>query len=166
MQKNSFVFPLTLSMLMIFTGAAFAGVSTAGGDRAKPDRIKVFIVQSYEKDHVCGSPQGKGIETSLAKEFKDRLDIKNHFMSTKTINSTPEKMQQEARIVLSEVESFKPDMVFMVDDDAFREVGLKLIEQSYPVIFSGMNAQPENYSKNVPFLDGDGRPKFQHHRRL
>jgi ABC-type uncharacterized transport system substrate-binding protein len=79
-------------------------------------------------------------------------------MSTKTINSTPDKMKSEALVVLGEVESFKPDLVFTVDDDAFREVGLKLIERSYPVIFIGMNGQPENYSKNTPFLDSQGRP--------
>jgi hypothetical protein len=43
-------------------------------------------------------------------------------------------------------------------DDAFCEVGLKLIARSYPVIFSGMNGQPENYSNNTPYLDSQGRP--------
>ena len=142
MKKKIFVFPATLSILMILVGAAFAGVLKEDSAGADSNKIKVFIVQSYEKDHVCGSPQGKGIEASLAKAFKDRLDIRNHFMSTKTINSTPEKMKKEALVVLAEVESFKPDLVFTVDDDAFREVGLKLIARSYPVIFSGMNAQP------------------------
>lgn len=158
MKKKSLVFTITISMLMIFAGVVFTGESANGSGEAYPNQIKVFIVQSYEQDHVCGAPQGKGIETALTREFTDRLAIKNHFMSTKTINSTPEKMQQQALVVLAEVESFKPDIVFTVDDDAFREVGLKLITQSYPVIFSGINAQPENYSKNIPFLDGDGRP--------
>ena len=158
MKKNILVFPIIISILAILACAAFAEAKKEGRDGADSDKIKVFIVQSYEKDHVCGAPQGKGIEASLAKAFKDRLDIRNHFMSTKTINSTPEKMKKEALVVLAEIESFKPDLVFMVDDDAFREVGLKLIARSYPVIFSGMNAQPENYSKNTPFLDGNGRP--------
>jgi ABC-type uncharacterized transport system substrate-binding protein len=92
------------------------------------------------------------------KEFKDRIQIRSHFMNTKTINSTPDKMQKEALLVLREVESFKPNMVFTLDDDAFREVGLKLKGQRYPVIFSGMNGQPENYNKNTHFLDSRGRP--------
>ncbi|MDX2480827.1 MAG: ABC transporter substrate binding protein [Desulfuromusa sp.] len=158
MKKNSFRSLRSIVVGLFVAGALLAGASTNASETTIPDKIKVFIVQSYEQDHVCGAPQGKGIEASLAKEFSGRLDIKNHFMSTKTINSTPEKMQHEARLVLAEVDSFKPDMVFMVDDDAFREVGVKLISEKYPVIFSGMNAQPENYSKNVPFLDGAGRP--------
>lgn len=158
METKNLIITIALTTLMLITGAAFAEGRSEGSADSTTDRIRVFIVQSYEKDHVCGSPQGKGIEASLAREFKNRLDIKNHFMSTKTINSTPEKMREEARVVLAEIESFNPDIVFLVDDDAFREVGLKLIDQSVPVIFSGMNAQPEKYNSKVPFLDDKGRP--------
>jgi ABC-type uncharacterized transport system substrate-binding protein len=67
-------------------------------------------------------------------------------------------MKKEAALVLREVEEFAPNIVFTVDDDAFREVGLKLLGRSYPVVFTGMNGQPENYSRSAPFLDGLGRP--------
>ena len=158
MKMNNFVLPISIAMLMIFISTAIAQESSKGSTQAHKSKIKVFIVQSYEVDHVCGSPQGEGIEESLVKEFKDRIEIKNHFMSTKTINSTPEKMKKEALVVLEEVASFQPDIVFTVDDDAFREVGLQLTAQSYPVVFSGMNAQPEKYSERIPFLDGNGQP--------
>jgi ABC-type uncharacterized transport system substrate-binding protein len=158
MNRKLFCAVTAISMLMFLTGAAFAGATKAGRGGADSQDIKIFIVQSYEKDHVCGSPQGLGISTSLTKAFKDRVHIRTHFMNTKTINSTSEKMKNEALVVLSEIETFKPDMVFTVDDDAFREVGLKLAGRSYPVIFTGMNGQPENYHKNIPFLDGNGRP--------
>lgn len=65
-------------------------------------------------------------------------------MNTKTFNSSPDKMKSEALVVLGEVELFKPDIVLTVDDDAFREVGLKLTGRSYPVVFTGMNGRPES----------------------
>jgi ABC-type uncharacterized transport system substrate-binding protein len=158
MSRKIFCTVTVFSMLMFLTGAAFAAAMKADRGQADSQEFRIFIVQSYEKGHVCGNPQGLGIGTSLTKAFKDRVHIQTHFMNTKTINSTPEKIKKEALVVLSEVEAFEPNMVFTVDDDAFREVGLKLIGRSYPVIFTGMNGQPENYSKNVPFLNGQGQP--------
>jgi ABC-type uncharacterized transport system substrate-binding protein len=152
MKKHLSNAAIVISILALFAGTAFAGAA------AGSQKIKIFIVQSYEKDHVCGSPQGRGIEAALTKAFKDGIHVHTHFMNTKTVNSTPDKMKKEALVVLSEIESFGPDMVFTVDDDAFREVGLKLAGRSYPVIFTGMNGQPENYSKSTPFLDGQGKP--------
>jgi ABC-type uncharacterized transport system substrate-binding protein len=156
-KRAIFGIPLAISIFTILFSAAFAEAAKEGTG-VKGSAIKIFIVQSYEKDHVCGSPQGRGIQDTLAKELKDRIQIRIHYMNTKTINSTPDKMKREALVVLAEVESFKPDLVFTVDDDAFREVGLKLAGRSYPVVFTGMNGQPENYSRKTPFLDSQGRP--------
>ena len=155
--KVSFIVAV-ISILVAFTGTAFSDPTGSANRAAGSQQAKIFIVQSYEMDHVCGRPQGQGIESALRKAFKDGIRIQTHFMNTKTINSTPEKMKAEALTVLGEIESFGPDMVFTVDDDAFREVGLKLVGRDYPVIFTGMNGQPENYSKNAPFLDGQARP--------
>jgi len=158
MKRKMFAIQVTLFFLLILFHAAFAEEGKGKKGQAASEKIKAFILHSYEEDHVCGAPQGKGITESLRNEFKDRIQIRSHFMNTKTINSAPDKMKQEALLVLREVESFKPDVVFTLDDDAFREVGLKLQGKSYPVIFSGLNGQPEKYSKNTPFLDSKGRP--------
>ena len=158
MKRKIIAIQAVLTMILLCGNFALAeegkGIKGQGG----LEKIKVFIVHSYEEDHVCGAPQGKGITEALKNEFKDRIQIKNYFMNTKTINSAPDKMEQEGLLVLTEVESFKPNMVFTLDDDAFREVGLKLRGKNVPVFFSGMNGQPEKYSKDAPFLDGKGRP--------
>jgi len=119
---------------------------------------RVFIVHSYESNHVCGIPQSNGIESVLREHFGTSLTIKSHFMDTKTTNSTARKMQAEARKVLQAIEAFKPDIVFTIDDNAFREVGLYLVGKPFPVVFTGMNGQPVNYSERVPFLDEGMRP--------
>jgi hypothetical protein len=89
-KTNVRLFLLIVSILTILAGTATADLSKEGSAETGPQKIKVFILQSYEQDHVCGTPQGKGIETALAKEFNGRLDIRAHFMNTKTINSAPD----------------------------------------------------------------------------
>ncbi len=122
------------------------------------DAVRVYIVQSYECDNVCGQPQEKGIVDVLTKEYGKALVIKTHYMDTKTVNSAKEAMQADAERVLGEISLFSPDIVFTVDDNAFREVGLKLVGNKYPVVFTGMNAQPEVYNQQVCFLDEQGLP--------
>ena len=123
---------------------------------ARPKRV--YLVQSYEDDNVCGVPQGEGIIEALKAEYGNDFIIKTHYMNTKTVNSAREAMEADAERVLDEVRLFEPDVVFTVDDNAFREVGLKLVGQSFPVVFSGMNAQPEVYNSQRAFLDADGVP--------
>ena len=149
---------IVVAMLSIFISPAIADAVEQKQNTVGSKKVRVFIVQSYEENHVCGSPQGRGIEAALKNEFNDGVHIETHYMNTKTINSTPDKKRKEARVVLKKIDSFDPDVVFTVDDDAFREVGLNLVGRTYPVIFTGMNGQPENYNRKVAFLDREKRP--------
>lgn len=122
------------------------------------DRIRVFIVQSYGNDDVCGIPQEIGIREVLRHRFGKRLDVRVHYMNTKTVNSSPGRMRTEAARVLKKIRAFAPQLVFTLDDNAFREVGLQLVGQPFPVVFSGLNGQPRDYHRAVPFLDRQGLP--------
>ncbi len=124
----------------------------------RTSQVRAYIVHSYENDHVCGVPQGEGIEKRLRETFGKKVFIRKHFMNTKTINGTPEKMKKDALRVLQDINQFEPSIVFTIDDNAFREVGLKLVGHNYPIIFSGLNGQPENYDNKVRFLSANGIP--------
>jgi hypothetical protein len=99
-------------------GSSFE-IANAAETNAKR-HIRAYIVHSYERDHVCGVPQGEGVERVLKEKFGDRLLIKKHFMNTKTINGTPAKMKDDAQQVLQNIDQFKPSIVFTIDDNAFR----------------------------------------------
>ena len=151
--------PFYLSVLVIALACVDTYANAADAGKIKSTRqIRVYIIHSYENDHVCGVPQGEGIERILKEKYGDNILIKLHFMNTKTVNGTPEKMKKDAAVVLQEIDRFRPSIVFTVDDNAFREVGLKLIDRPYPVIFSGLNGQPETYHQKVAFLNQDGKP--------
>ena len=79
-------------------------------------------------------------------------------MDTKRKNNTPELIEEQARLALEKIHSFRPHVLVTLDDNAFRTVALKLVDSSTPIIFSGMNGQPEDYNKIKPFVSSRFRP--------
>jgi hypothetical protein len=56
----------------------------------------IYIVQSYEKGHVCGEPQAEGILDALA-EVGRNLTAQTYYMDTCRTNATPEAMKSEGQ---------------------------------------------------------------------
>jgi len=119
---------------------------------------KVYIVASYEDTHFCGEPQETGTIKGLVKSgFYEgmNLSVKRFYMDSKRTNTTKELMAKVAKQALEEIEIFQPDVVVTLDDNAFREVGMKLCgNENIQVVFSGLNGQPEKYNEIRKFLDG------------
>ncbi|OEU66405.1 MAG: hypothetical protein BA863_07555 [Desulfovibrio sp. S3730MH75] len=117
---------------------------------------KVFIVASYELGHVCGGPQEDGVMKGLAGQgFIEGADlqIERYYMDSKGKNTTAESMKEQGANALEKIKEFAPNVVVTIDDNAFREVGLKLVgNKDISVVFSGLNGQPEDYGKIIPFI--------------
>jgi ABC-type uncharacterized transport system substrate-binding protein len=129
---------------------------------AAQDVKRVFITASYEKNHVCGGPQEDGVLKGLNKTgwFEDmNLEVKRYYMDTKRKNTSPDAIKKAAEIVLRQIEEFKPEVLVVLDDNAFREVALPLAgSHDLSVVFSGMNGQPEKYNVKKRFMDTRERP--------
>jgi len=122
---------------------------------------RIFILHSYEANHVCGQPQHDGVIATLKKAgFKDKenLEIQAYFMDTKRKNNTPELIEEQACLALEKIRSFHPHVLVTLDDNAFRTVALTLANSQIPIVFSGMNGQPEDYNKTKPFMDSRTHP--------
>jgi ABC-type uncharacterized transport system substrate-binding protein len=123
---------------------------------------RVFITASYEKNHICGGPQEEGVIKGLNKTgwFEGmNLEVKRYYMDTKKTNTTPEAMKKQAEIVLGQISEFKPEVLVVLDDNAFREVALPLADsKDIAVVFSGMNGQPEKYNAKKHFMDNRENP--------
>jgi hypothetical protein len=123
---------------------------------------RVYIVQSYEKGHVCGEPQAEGILDALSAggwTVGKNLTVKTYYMDTYKTNATPEAMHNEGLKVLQEIAEFKPDMVFTLDDAAVAEVMMPLVGRAdLPIVFSGMNGQPEMYNEKKKYMDSWAHP--------
>ncbi|MDY6950838.1 MAG: ABC transporter substrate binding protein [Thermodesulfobacteriota bacterium] len=134
---------------------------TIGSIEASSLPYRVFILHSYEAGHVCGQPQHDGVVATLRKAgFKEEegLEIDAYFMDTKRKNNTPELMDVQARLALERIRAFRPSVLVTLDDNAFRTVALKLVDSDIPIVFSGMNGQPEDYHQKNPWLDSRSRP--------
>jgi len=129
---------------------------------ASEDIKRVYIVASYERNHVCGWPQEQGVIKGLVQEGwieGINLSVKRFHMDTKRTNTTPEAMQGVAAEVLREIDSFRPDVIVTLDDNAFREVGLPMAgRQDVATVFSGLNGQPEMYNARKYFMNSREKP--------
>ncbi len=126
-----------------------------------PDSKKVFIVSSYAYDNICGLPQYQGLLEAIASDgYQIDKDVKIHFyaMETKKVNNTSLLVDKQAKIVLAEIESVHPDVVVVLDDNAFRTVALSLVDSNIAVVFSGLNGQLEDYNKIVKWMDSRNKP--------
>ncbi len=122
---------------------------------------KLFIVHSYEQNHVCGQPQHDGIIKALADNGWTpgrNVDLKVYYMDTKKKNNTPDLIRSQAQKVLSRIKAFGADLVITLDDNAFDVVALPLAGHGTGVVFSGMNGQPEDYNIKTRFMDNRHRP--------
>jgi ABC-type uncharacterized transport system substrate-binding protein len=146
-------------LFLILACIAFSLITTSlAGQEVK----RVYIAASYEKNHICGGPQEEGVIKGLNKMgwFEGmNLKIKRYYMDTKRTNTTAELMKKEANIIFGQLKEFKPDVLVVVDDNAFREVALPLADgKDLPVVFSGMNGQPESYNATKRFMDNREKP--------
>jgi ABC-type uncharacterized transport system substrate-binding protein len=130
-------------------------------DAVSKNLPKVFIVMSYEQGNVCGQPQEDGVIEALEKAgFKDGETVKiyHFYMDTKRTYNTPAAIEKRGAMALEEIKRIKPDVVVTIDDNAARTVMLPLIGTDIPVVFSGINKQPEDYNKIKHFMDSRKRP--------
>ncbi len=121
----------------------------------------VLIVHSYEKDHVCGQPQADGVIEALTESglYPGRVNVKEFYMDTKKTYTTPKAVAERGRLALKEVEKRHPRIVVALDDNAFREVGMELINRpGIAVVFCGLNGQPEDYDRKKEFMDTREHP--------
>ncbi|HOO39637.1 MAG TPA: ABC transporter substrate binding protein [Deltaproteobacteria bacterium] len=122
---------------------------------------RIFILHSYEKDHVCGQPQHDGVVSALRQagyHEGENLELQVYFMDTKQRNNTPELIKREASIARNMIDAFKPDVLVTLDDNAFSSVGLAYADASFPVVFCGVNNLLENYNARVPFMNSREAP--------
>lgn len=127
------------------------------GDEPK----RVLIVHSYEKGQVCGQPQHDGLVKGLKEAgWKNGKNLKlfTFYMDTKKTYITPKQIAARGLLALQQVKTVKPDVVVTLDDNAARMVMLPLVGTDIPVVFSGMNGQPETYNATKHFMDSRKRP--------
>jgi ABC-type uncharacterized transport system substrate-binding protein len=116
------------------------------GDRP----IKIFYLSSY----MPGFEWSDDTLNSFIGYFEEeniRIEIKRFYMNVFDTNVDQAAMGLAAK---NDIDSWQPDLIFATDDEAQREVISKYyLNSKYPVVFSAVNLEPEDYgydrAKNV-----------------
>jgi ABC-type uncharacterized transport system substrate-binding protein len=122
---------------------------------------RVMFVSSYEPGQACGQPQIDGaLQAMAAMGFKegDNLKVEQFFMDTQRTHTSPAQIEEQARMALEQIKTFRPDVVITIDDNAIRTVMLPLVDTGIPVVFSGMNQQPEVYNQGKKYMQSREKP--------
>ena len=125
---------------------------------------RVLVVHSYHEGFKWTRDQGKGIIEGLRRmgytESQD-YELKPFFMDTRVTYTTAEQKRQRGALALNLIEQFQPDIVFVTDDDALKEVAVAYTQRNpdmgLPFVFSGINVDPTIY-KPIESLEQPGGP--------
>lgn len=132
--------PCFLSIIIFFFLSFFAYTAHAS-------KFKVLALMSYEQDFAWCKDIKQGIDSVL----EDSSEIKYFYMDTKKdIKNGPEKAKQAYELY----NEFQPDGVIAADDNAQFMFVVPFLQNKVktPVMFCGVNAEPEKYgypSSNV-----------------
>lgn len=135
-----------LPAVLTFLALLLMNATVTQASQATDEQIyKVFILHSYELDHVCGQPQSAGVIEALNNSgfSGQKLSIEAYAMDTKRTNTTAESIAEQANIALEAINEFQPDVLVTLDDNAFYSVVNSLDNPKFPVVFSGLNNLPE-----------------------
>lgn len=117
---------------------------------------KVLMVNSYHEGMQLEQDLQDGIVEGLSRagyrEGKD-YELNMFYMDTKVTYTTPEQIEQRAVVALNLIEVFKPDVVFVNNDNALKYVAVEYTKrhpgETLPFVFSGVNIDPTVYDPIV-----------------
>jgi len=102
----------------------------------------VMILFSYRQGWWAVKDENRGITEGLATmgyvEGRN-MTVTRMYMNTKTVNKTSEQMETAALEIVATIQEQNPDLLFIMDDDALRHVGAKLLDTPLPIVFGGIN---------------------------
>jgi len=120
---------------------------------AESSDLKILVVHSYHEDWGWNQDIQKGIIEGLSRQgYIEEQDyqIKTFYMDTKATYVTPEQVEERGIKAIDLIRDYKPDLVFVNDDDALKYVAIAYIEkypdENIPFVFSGTNLDPSIYA--------------------
>lgn len=129
---------------------------------AEKNLINIAIVSSYHPEYTWSQATNDGVLTGLlefgyldnkdqAKQYtktnsvtSSKVRLKKYWMDTKRKSSRSE-ISIALSLLIEQLETFKPDIVLLGDDNAANYVGNHYLDSDIPVVFWGVNGVPLKY---------------------
>ncbi len=102
---------------------------------------RVFIVYSYHPGYFWQQDEERGIREAL--KGMD-LVFASYCLDSKR-HQEESWLEQQLKICLEQIKAFQPDVIVTCDDNATRSVGRAFLKRKTPVVFLGLNGEPEDY---------------------
>ena len=118
-------------------------IATASPTPKRP--LKIFIVHSYHKSMPWVQEYIQGISMRLTQSpIGQEITIKHFYLDTKR---RPEAAKAMAARAFAKYRQWRPDLVFACDDNAQKYFVVPYLKDKVktPVVFLGVNADPETY---------------------
>jgi len=111
---------------------------------------KLLVIYSYHPEYEWCRQEKRGIDDVFSDQ---NIEIESFYMDTKrkTSKKWEKNITDEA---LLKIESFKPDLVIVCDDNACRLVAARFINKKLPFVFTGINEDPKVYNMPAKNITG------------
>ncbi len=141
----------SIFMTLLLVASLFS-ISCAQKSSSIP-KLRVLVVHSYHESWGWNQDIQKGIIEGLSRRGyveEEDYEVKTFYMDTKVTYITPEQVEERGEKAIDLIRDYKPDLVFVNDDDALKYVAVSYIEKypddGTPFVFSGVNLDPSIYS--------------------
>ncbi len=148
-------------LLILLIGLCLTTVSYGASQKAT-EKKRILVVSSYHREYAWSRETNEGLCAAMLKfgyfDNKDQTAeytkndyvetskavVKKLWMDAKRKNSNSEK-EDMSKIIYRIAKDFKPDIIFMGDDDAAQYIGNKFLDSKIPIVFWGVNNTPVKY---------------------
>lgn len=126
------------------------------------DSLRIMIIDSYHRGYSWAMDTHEGLlETLLALGYLDNADQISTLQKEDAVNSSKTQlrvlwldakrksdkpsMENNAIKLFATAKAFNPDLIFLGDDNAARDVGKMFLDTEIPLVFWGLNNSPVKY---------------------
>lgn len=106
--------------------------------------IKIVWIDSYHEDYFWSMNQIEGFRNFLDDSGMD-YEIEIFHMNSK-VNSSGKEKREAGKRAAEFIEEQEPDLIYLTDDNAQIYVGMNYVNSKIPIVFSGINGEPELYN--------------------
>lgn len=148
------VFALVVSLCLASVGF--------GAPKQELPKKRIFVVSSYHREYDWSQDTNRGFcDAMLAFGYFDnqaqaaeytaqdyvetsKVIVKKKWMDAKRKTSKPE-LRKAALEITQSIKAFKPDLIFLGDDEAGNYIGNQFMDTTIPMVFWGFNDSPVKY---------------------